>query len=322
MRAHYYLPVEGTLPEFKGGTEWLNSKPLSPEDLKGNVVLVNFWTYTCVNWLRTLPYVRAWAEKYGKQGLVVIGVHTPEFTFEHSLDNVQRALQQYNINYPIVVDNKYSIWSAFNNHFWPASYITDRQGNIRYHQFGEGEYEMAERALQQLLAEGSAKKVDSALVKVAPAGLEVAADWSNVQSPESYLGYGKGWGFASPGDAVPGRHRVYEAPSTLELNQWALAEEASVLNDVMGSLSFQFHARDVNLVMGPLMRGAGVAFRVLLDGKPPGDAHGTDTDADGKGIASEQRTYQLVRATKAATTRRVDVRFMTPGIAVYCITFG
>src|SRR5215211_665490 len=254
------LPVEGRLPSFEGATGWLNSDPLTPEGLRGRVVLVDFWTYTCINWIRTLPYVRAWAAKYADVGLTVVGVHTPEFGFEHDVDNIVTQASALNVPYPIAVDSDYGVWRAFDNHYWPAVYIADAQGRIRYHHFGEGEYAMTEMVLQQLLSEAGKEGFDPALVSVDPQGTEVAADWSDLRTPETYLSYGRAYGFASPDGERFVESHDYPEPSQLSLNRWApsgvwtLAEHAAVLNEAPGRIAIRFHARDVNLVMGPAER--------------------------------------------------------------------
>jgi len=261
------------LPSFSGATEWLNSKPLTSEDLKGKVVLVEFWTYTCINWLRTLPYVRAWAEKYKDRGVVVIGVHTPEFSFEHDIENVRRAARDMQITYPIAIDNDYAIWRAFNNHYWPALYFIDAQAHLRAHHFGEGEYERSERVLQHLLTEAGSGGFDHELVSIEPRGVEAAADWSSLRSPETYVGALRTEHFASPGGVVLDKRRVYAAPARLKLNHWALSgdwtvqQEACVLNKANGRIVSRFHARDLHLVMGPAAQGTSVRFRIRVDGQ-------------------------------------------------------
>ena len=295
------LPVEGRLASFEGATGWLNSDPLTPEGLRGRVVLVDFWTYTCVNWLRTLPYLRAWAAKYQDDGLTVIGVHTPEFGFERNIDNVVAQSRKLGVEYPIAVDSDYAVWSAFANHFWPAVYIADAEGRIRFHHFGEGEYPMTEMVIQQLLRDAGADGIDQDLVMVDPRGLEVAADWQTLQSPETYVGYRQSTGFAQEDVAEFDEPRVYTLPERLRLNEWGLsgtwtvAGHAAVLNEPGGRIAFEFHARDLNLVMGPASRGASIPFRVFLDGQLATDAHGSDVDPDGSGTVSDQRTYQLIR---------------------------
>ena len=322
------LPVEGELPSLDGATGWLNSEPLTPGGLRGKVVLVNFWTYTCINWLRQLPYVRAWAEKYSSQGLAVIGVHTPEFSFEHNADNVRRAVQDMRITYPVATDNNYAVWLAFDNHYWPALYFADSEGRIRHHHFGEGEYGRSEMVIQQLLAEAGSAGVGRELVSVNPSGLEAPADWASLRSPENYTGYERTEGFASPGGAVPGKPHVYTVPARLGLNQWALSgdwtmeEEATTLNAANGQIACRFHARDLNLVMGPAASGSPVRCRVLIEGQPPGDAHGTDVDSDGNGTVTQQRVYQLIRQRGPITEHTFEITFLDPAAQAYCFTFG
>jgi thiol-disulfide isomerase/thioredoxin len=300
----------GTLPGFDGATGWLNSEPLAAEGLRGKVVLVDFWTYTCINWLRTLGYVRAWHEKYADQGLVVVGVHTPEFPFEQDVDNVREAAKEMRVEYPIALDNDYAVWQAFSNHYWPAVYIADVEGRIRYHHFGEGAYDECEREIQQLLG------VEDDLVSVADEGFEAQADLANLESPETYLGAEQAQNFAGFDESI------------LRLNQWALSGDwtiggrASVLNGAGGGILFRFHARDVNLVMGPPERGTDVPFRVLVDGEPPGAAHGLDIDEQGHGTLSQQRLYQLVREPGSIGDRTFEIRFEAPGAEAYCFTFG
>ncbi len=322
------LPVEGHLAPFDGATQWLNSEPLTPERLRGRVVVVDFWTYTCVNWLRTLPYVRAWAAKYADAGLTVVGVHTPEFGFEHRVDNVTAQTRNLAVGYPVAVDNDYAVWRAFSNRFWPALYIADGDGRVRYHHFGEGEYAMAEMVVQQLLTEAGAKDVDQDLVVVKPRGLEVAADWRTLRSAETYLGYGQSTGFASEIRARFDRAHQYVAAPQLPLNHWDLsgtwtvAQHAALLQEAGGRIAFQFHARDVNLVMGPAPAGGPVRFRVLLDGEIPDGATGTDVGADGRGTVADQRCYQLVRQHGPVGERRFEIEFLDAGAEAYCFTFG
>jgi thiol-disulfide isomerase/thioredoxin len=322
------LPVEGHLPSFDGATGWLNSDGVTPEGLRGRVVLIDFWTYTCINWLRTAPYVRAWDAKYRDQGLTVIGVHTPEFGFERNLENVVAQSRRFGVEYPVAIDSDYGVWQAFANHFWPALYIADAEGRIRYHHFGEGEYAMAEMVVQQLLLEAGAVGVDPDLVSVEPTGFEVPADWRTLRSPETYLAYGRSAGFASPERARFNEPRTYPEPSRLGLNEWApsgtwtLAQHAAVLNDAPGRIAFRFQARDVNLVMGPAARGASVPFRLTLDGAVPGDAHGFDVDDQGNGTLADQRLYQLIRQTGTIRERLVQVEFLDAGAEAYCFTFG
>ena len=302
-------PVEGHLPGFDGATGWLNSSALTPAELRGRVVLVDFWTYTCINWLRTLAFVRAWAAKYRDLGLVVIGVHTPEFPFERDIDNVRRAATELHVAYPIALDSDYAIWQAFANRYWPAVYIADAQGRIRHHQFGEGGYAECEMVIQRLLREAGRDGIADDVVSVAAEGFEAQADWANLESPETYLGYEQGRGFASPGRPALDETHSYMAPDTLDLNQWALDGEwtverrACVLERGEGRIVFRFHARDVNLVLGPRTRGGSVPFRVLVDGEPPGDAHGLDAYEQGHGQVAEQRLYQLIRQRGPITDR-------------------
>jgi len=288
------LPVEGELPSLAGATGWLNSPPLTPTGLHGKVVLVNFWTYTCINWLRQLPYVRAWAGKYSGQGLVVIGVHTPEFDFEHDHDNVRRAAADMRIEYPVAIDDDYAVWLAFDNHYWPALYFADAQGRIRHHHFGEGEYQQSEMVLQQLLGEAGSHPGHD-LVSPDTSGIEAPADWASLRSPENYTGYESTENFASPGGLVPGQPHSYRVPAELRLNHWALSgdwtadRQPTGLNTAGGQIAYRFHARDLNLVMGPTESGTSVRFQVLLDGQPPGSAHGTDVDDQGRGTVPAQR---------------------------------
>jgi thiol-disulfide isomerase/thioredoxin len=327
-RAEVHLPIEGELPSLGGATAWLNSSPLSAADLQGKVVLVDFWTYTCINWLRTLPYVRTWAEKYRKHGVVVIGVHTPEFSFEHDLENVRRAAKDMKVEYPIAIDNDYAIWYAFDNHYWPALYLVDAQGHLRYHHFGEGAYELSEMMLQHLLTEAGMSGFDQELVSVDAQGAEVAADWSDLRSPENYIGYERTENFSSPDGAVVDKPRVYAAPARLSLNHWSLAgewtveREATVLNEANGRLTYRFHARDLNLVMGPAARGTSVRFRVRIDGQAPGAAHGSDVDEQGNGMVTDQRLYQLIRQPKPIADRQFEIEFLDAGVEAFAFTFG
>jgi thiol-disulfide isomerase/thioredoxin len=322
------LPVEGRLPSFEGATGWLNSEPLTPEGLRGRVVLVDFWTYTCINWLRTLPYLRAWAAKYRDDGLTVVGVHTPEFGFERNIDNVIAHSRSLGVEYPIAIDSNYAVWSAFANHFWPAVYIADGEGRIRFHHFGEGEYPMTEMVVQQLLLDAGADGIDQDLVMVNPRGLEVGADWQTLQSPETYVGYNQSTGFAQEDVAGFDEPGVYTPPGRLPLNHWGLsgnwtvAGHAAVSNEPGGKIAFHFHARDLNLVMGPSSREASIPFRVFLDGQLANDAHGTDVDPDGSGTVNSQRTYQMIRQPGAISDRLFEVDFLGAGVETYCFTFG
>jgi thiol-disulfide isomerase/thioredoxin len=302
--------VEGRLPSLDGATGWLNSEPLTMQGLLGGVVLVQFWTYTCINWLRTLPYVRAWAERYADHGVVVIGVHTPEFPFEHDVDNVRREAKEMGVDYPIALDNDYAIWEAFDNRYWPALYVVDVEGQTRHHRFGEGDYERTEEVVQQLLG------ISEPPVSVEAEGVEAAADWETLESPENYLGYERTENFDSPGAAA------------LRLNHWALAGDwtvergTSVLNEAGGGISYRFHARDLNVVMGPAARGTPVPFRVTLDGQEPGAAHGVDVDERGEGTVAEQRLYQLIRQPGEVADRTFEITFLAPGVEAYAFTFG
>jgi thiol-disulfide isomerase/thioredoxin len=328
VRRRAPLPAEGYLPGFDGATGWLNSPPLKAEDLRGKVVLIDFWTYTCINWLRTLGYVRAWAMEYEDQGLVVVGVHTPEFPFERDADNVRWAAKNMRVEYPIALDSDYAVWRAFANNYWPAVYIADAQGRIRHHQFGEGGYEECERIIQRLLREAGADDIADDLVSVADDGFEAQADWTNLETPETYLGYEQAQNFASPGGADLDEPRRYVVPDSLRLNHWALSGDwtlerrASVLQREGGRIAFRFHARDVHLVMGPPVRGTSVPFRVLVDGKTPGDAHGLDIDEDGHGTLSQQRLHQLIRQPRSITDRTFEITFLTHGVEAYAFTFG
>ncbi len=319
---------QAELASLARANEWVNSPPLTPEALRGKVVLVNFWTYTCINWRRQLPYVQAWAEKYKDQGLVVVGVHAPEFTFEKNLANVHWAVQDLKIDYPVAVDNNHTIWRAFSNQAWPALYFIDAQGRIRHHHFGEGSYEQSEMVIQALLREAGAADVSREPISVKARGLDVAADWANLKSPENYVGFERAENFASPGGVVPDRPRMYERPAQLRLNQWALSgdwtvkKETAALNKAGGSITYRIHARDLHLVMGPATPGASVKFRVLIDGKPPGAAHGGDVDEQGYGTVTEQRLYQLIRQSGPIADRQFEIEFLAPGVETFAFTFG
>jgi hypothetical protein len=322
------LPVEGELPSFDGATAWLNSEPLTPAGLRGKVVLVEFCTYSCVNWLRTVPYVRAWADRYGEDGLVVIGAHTPEFQFEHDIEKIRSALEAMDVRYPIAVDNDYAVWRAFNNNYWPALYFADAEGRIRHHRFGEEDYEKSERVIQQLLNEAGAGDVDGGLVSVDATGVYAPADWDTLGSPETYVGYQRASGIASPGGLVPERTHAYEGPPRLDLNQWSLSGEWTAggqpteLNEPGGRITHRFHARDVNLVMGARDGEGSVRFEVRIDGEPPVDAHGLDVDPDGGGTVAEERLYQLVRQPGSDSDRTFEITFQDPGVQAYVFTFG
>ena len=321
-------PGVSELASLVGANGWLNSPPLTAEGLRGKVVLVDFGTYTCINWLRTLPYVQAWAEKYKDKGLVVIGAQTPELEFERNVDSVRRAVKAMRINYPIAIDNDYAIWKGFDNNYWPAAYFVDAEGRVRHHQFGEGDYDGQERVIQRLLSAAGNANISRDLVSLDPRGIEAAADWSNLKSGETYVGYARAENFASPSGSVPDAKHLYSAPATLRLNQWALVgnwtigRQATVANGANGRMAMRFHARDLNLVMGPPVGGAPVKFRVLVDGQPPGAAHGLDVDAQGNGTAIEQRCYQLIRQPKPIDDRKFEIEFTEPGIETYIFTFG
>jgi hypothetical protein len=327
LRHRDELPAKGTLPSFDGAVAWLNSDPLTENALRDRVVLVSFGTYTCINWIRSLPYVRAWALKYLDKGLVVIGVQTPEFDFEGEIENVERAISEMDVGYPVAVDSDSAVWRAFDNHYWPALYFVDARGQIRHHHFGEGEYAESEMVLQVLLREAGID-VDQGLVDIRPTGVEAGADWSNLGSGENYLGYERATGFASPGGPVLNAGNVYAAPAQLRRNEWALSGDweiglvPAVLNEPGGSISYGFHARDLHLVMGPPTRGSPVRFRVSLDGEPPGAAHGMDIAEDGAGRADYQRLYQLVRQPGPIGDRRFEIEFLDPGIEAFVFTFG
>ena len=313
--AHVHMPSLG------GATAWIDSPPLGPAELRGHVVLVNFWTWTCINWLRQEPYVRAWSQAYRDDGLVVIGVHTPEFSFEHDIDGVRHATKERAIDYPVAVDNDYEIWGAFANHFWPALYFVDADGTIRDDHFGEGRYETSERVLQRLLG------VERELVCAEGAGVEAAADWDHLGTPETYLGYWRSTHFASPGEAAFDEHRAYELPERLPSNHWALdgewtiGPESVVLDAAGGSIACRFHARDAHLVLSPGARQP-IPFRIVVDGEAPGQSHGVDVDEDGVGVLRDGRMYQLVREHDAVRDRTLEITFLEPGAEAYAFTFG
>ncbi|MBR8071440.1 cytochrome c biogenesis protein DipZ [Burkholderia cenocepacia] len=325
------LPVEGTLPSLDGAVQWLNSPPLTAAGLRGKVVLVDFWTYSCINCLRTLPYTTAWARKYAPYGLVVIGVHAPEFAFERDIGNVKKAVHDLGIDYPVAIDNGYSIWRAFNNEYWPAHYFIDAQGRVRHHHFGEGEYVQSERAIQSLLAEAGhpdALNVPLGLAGAPAKGALAAADSADVRSPETYVGYARAESFASPGGVVRDTAHRYDAPAQPDLNGWGLAgtwsvgAERAALAAPDGRIVYRFHARDLHLVLGPGANGRPVRFRVTLDGTAPGAAHGADVDAQGYGTVTGQRLYQLVRQPGAIADRTFAIEFLDPGVDAYAFTFG
>jgi hypothetical protein len=308
------------MPSLGGATEWLNSGPLGPAELRGHVILVNFWTLTCINWLRQEPYVRAWSTAYAGDGLIVIGVHAPEFSFEHDSERVQQAITDRRIGYPVAIDNRYAVWSAFDNHYWPALYFIDQDGIIRDQHFGEGRYKRSEQVIQRLLG------IDRDPVPVNGRGVEAPADWDHLRTPETYLGDGRGENFASPGGAAPGR-RAYSFPSHLRLNHWALAgqwtigQENIVLGHPDGTIAYCFHSRDAHLVLSAATSRP-IPFRVLLDGHAPGESHGADTDEDGNGLLRDGRLYQLTREHGAVHERTLEITFLEPGARAYAFTFG
>ncbi|VVE88693.1 cytochrome c biogenesis protein DipZ [Pandoraea bronchicola] len=322
------LPVEGQLPSLDGAVQWLNSPPLTAQALRGKVVLIDFWTYSCINCLRTLPYVKAWAQKYRDQGLVVIGVHAPEFAFERDIGNVKKAVHDLGVDYPVAIDNNFAIWRGFNNQYWPAHYFIDAQGRVRYHHFGEGNYAESERVIQQLLREAGAKQVAGGVADVQANGIQQAADMRDVGSPETYVGYERAENFASPGGTVRDQANDYRAPAMPSLNHWALnggwrvGPEQATATRAGASIVYRFHARDLHLVLGPDASGKPVRFRVTVDGQTPGDAHGSDVAADGTGMVTSQRLYQLVRQSGDVRDRTFAIEFLDPGASAYAFTFG
>jgi len=326
------LPMEGVMPALDGASRWLNSPPLTRESLRGKVVLVDFWTYSCINCIRALPYVRAWAQKYAAQGLVVIGVHTPEFAFEKQEANVRRALTDLGVTWPVAMDNDFQIWRAFKNQYWPAHYFIDAQGRIRHHHYGEGEYDRSERVIQQLLAEAGRTGVPGGVVDPRAGGAQAAPDFTTVKSPETYVGYSRGNNFAAK--PFPVKHdaaAIYVTPSALTLNQWGLegvwtiGSEMSRLEKAGGAILFRFQARDLHLVLGPQKSDEAakpVRFRVTLDGKPPGASHGMDTDAEGFGTVTTERLYQLIRQDGPVQERTFRIEFRDPGVQAFAFTFG
>jgi len=309
------------MPSLGGATGWLNSEPLGPAELRGHIVLVDFWTLTCINWLRAEPYIRAWAQVYRDDGLIVIGVHTPEFSFEHELDRVRQATKDMAIDYPVAADNDYAIWGAFDNNYWPALYFVDADGVIRDHHFGEGRYKESERVIQRLLG------VERDLVSVEGLGVEAEADWDHLRTPETYLGYGRSDQFASPNGAALEERVAYELPERLRLNHWALAGEWTIgrekvmLDQAGGGIAYRFHARDAHLVLSPGAREP-IPFRLLLDGGAPGPSHGVDVDEDGNGWLQDGRLYQLVREHDTVRERTLEITFLEPGAEAYVFTFG
>jgi thiol-disulfide isomerase/thioredoxin len=321
------LPIQGELPPLAGATAWINSQPLKAAELRGKVVLIEFWTYTCINWRRQFPYVRAWADKYKDKGLVVIGVHSPEFVFEKDVDIVRRLTKEIGVQFPVAVDSDHAIWQAFNNNYWPALYFVDPQGYIRHHQFGEGDYEQSELVIKQLLAEAGVSGIDDGLVSALGKGPEAPADWTDLKSPENYTGYEQAENFASPGRAVRDAPHAYAAPVHLSLNQWALSGNWTVRKDRVqshapGQLVYQFHARDLHLVMGPSDPAKPIRFRVLINGRTPGTAHGTDVTEQGYGTLTEPRMYDLIRQPKPIGDSSFTIDFLDPGAEAFCFTFG
>jgi thiol-disulfide isomerase/thioredoxin len=326
--ARLQLPVEGEFPSLEGATGWLNTEPLTAESLRGTPVLVEFWTLTCINWIRTLPYVRSWYEKYRGDGLVVLGVHTPEFEVERDVENIRRAAQEMRIDYPIAIDSDYRIWRAFGNEYWPALYFADADGQIRHHRFGEGEYEYSEIVIQLLVAAAGSDQVSRELVSVDGQGSEAPPDWDDLRSPETYIGYLRAANFASPGGASRDVPHEYVLPDVLRLNDWALAgdwtvgRQAAELNAVEGRIAHRFQARDLHLVLGPGPSHRPARFRVLLDGEPPGADHGVDIDEHGEGTVTVTRLYQLIRQRTTVAERTFEVTFLDAGPHAYVFTFG
>jgi cytochrome c biogenesis protein CcdA/thiol-disulfide isomerase/thioredoxin len=322
------LSDEGPMPDLSGAVGWINSPALSSKSLRGKVVVIDFWTYSCINCLRALPYVEGWAEKYKDSGLVVIGVHTPEFAFEKERANVEKAVRDLKITYPVAIDSDYKIWQAFNNLYWPAHYFIDGKGRIRYHHFGEGEYDESERVIQQLLKENGATSLSAGVINVTASGAEAAADNKNVGSPETYVGYKRAGNFASAEPVAKDSRKTYSPQPRLSLNQWALGgswkvgEESAVLESLPGKIVFRFHARDLHLVLGPTKNGKPIRFTVKLDGTPPGDDHGADTDASGAGTVQGNRLYQLIRQKGPVEDRTFEIDFLDPGVQAFAFTFG
>jgi thiol-disulfide isomerase/thioredoxin len=322
--------IVGSSPLYglSGATGWINSKPLTAKELKGKVVLVDFWTYSCINCLRSLPYIEAWAQKYKDSGLVVIGVHTPEFDFEKELPNVQKAVQKFGITYPIALDSNHAIWDAFHNEYWPAHYFIDAKGKVRFEHFGEGDYDQSERWIQELLQQRAAKPMPGTTVSVHAQGVEAAADMNDVRSPETYIGYARAEHFASPGGIRQDAEKTYAAPAQPRLNEWGLAgnwvdhKQSAVLKSAGGKIVFHFHARDLHLVLGPTADGKPVRFRVTIDGHAPGENHGVDIDAQGNGVVTDHRLYQLVRQKGAVTDHIFTIEFEDPGVQAFSFTFG
>jgi thiol-disulfide isomerase/thioredoxin len=321
------LPIEGIAPSLDGAVAWLNSKPLTAAELKGKVVLVDFWTYSCINCIRTIPYVKAWAEKYADQGLVVVGVHAPEFAFEKNINNVRTAVAGFKIGYPVAIDNDYRIWRAFDNSYWPAHYLVDAKGRVRYHNFGEGNYAETEKAIQDLLHEAGGKMQASAAVDPDAKGIEAAPDLADIRSGETYIGYERATGFASTESVKADAPRDYSIADP-GVNEWGLSgtwtigAEKAALDKPDGAIRYRFSARDLHLVLGPGLSGKPIRFRVSVDGKAPGENHGADTDANGYGTVSATRLYQLVRQAGDVQPHNFEIRFLDPGVEAYAFTFG
>jgi len=322
------LSSASELDSLQSATAWLNTPRLSAADLRGRVVAVQFWTFTCINWLRTLPYVRAWSRKYHDAGLVMIGVHAPEFTFEHDLENVRREVKALGVDYPVAVDNDFAIWRGFRNQYWPALYLIDGNGRVQHHRFGESDYSESERVLQQLLTDAGAARIDRPLGVVDGRGAEAAADWTDLRSGENYVDYERTQNFSSPEGAALDRHRTYSVPRSLSLNHWALGGDWTVKKQPLvsdapnGRIAYCFHGRDLNLVMGPPSGAKPVRFRVRLDGRAPGAAHGVDVDEEGNGVATTQRMYQLIRQEPPIADRTFEIEFIDPGLEAFSFTFG
>src|SRR5271168_5567502 len=322
------LADEGPMPELSGAVAWINSPPLTRDALRGKVVVVDFWTYSCINCLRAIPYVEAWEEKYKNDGLVVIGVHTPEFAFEKDQGNVSNAVTDLKITYPVAIDSDYAIWKAFNNQYWPAHYFIDAKGEIRYHHFGEGKYDESEEVIQQLLKEKNSSLNASGFVQVNPSGSEAAPDFGNVASPETYIGYDRAQNYASPQKIKQDKPQLYTAPGRLDVNQWGLVGSWNVSGEhaqlvaAPGKVIFRFHARDLHFVLGPGENGQPIRFRIRIDGTPPGEDHGGDTDAKGDGVVKEYRLYQLVRQQGKVEDRTFEIEFLDPGVQAFAFTFG
>jgi len=316
------------LPGLSGATGWINSRPLTAKDLKGKVVLVDFWAYSCINCLRMLPYMEAWAEKYKDSGLVVIGVHTPEFDFEKQQANVDKAIKKFGVTFPVALDSNQAIWNAFHNEFWPADYFIDTRGKVQYEHFGEGDYDESEHWIQKLLKDANAASMPATAVNVRGAGVEVAADKNDMRSPETYIGFARAQNFASPGGIKENREKLYAAPSKPWLNEWGFSgdwvdhPQFAELQAAGGKIVFRFHARDLHLVLGPPADGKPVRFRVTIDGQAPGENHGVDTDADGNGVVKDYRLYQLVRLKDRVADHTFTIEFDDPGVQAFSFTFG